>query len=116
MKRKKSARVSIANISPINPSVHFVLFLILALVLVVIVGYVMQQTAIATRARLLCPQSQTDPKDLISELSRRCADGVEYVTDSNGCNVWVCRKIPKVIGSPKNPIGSPRLLPKPPQK
>ena len=98
MKRKRSAsHRSTMSMSPIHPSMHFVLFLVLALVLVVFVGYIMQQTAISTRARVMCPQSQIDPKDLISQLSRTCAYGVEYVTDSNGCAVWVCRKAPPVV-------------------
>ena len=80
---------------------HFVLFLILALILVVIVGYIMQQTAITTRARIMCPQSETDPKDLISELSKRCTNGVEYVNDLNGCGVWTCR-LPQTLPSPRN--------------
>ncbi len=96
----KKRRASAFSVSPLHPSVHFILFLVLAFVLVVVVGYVMQQTAKATRARLLCPQVATDQVRLVEELSHRCPTGVVYATDQNGCGVWVC-KTP--VASPKSP-------------
>ena len=65
----------------------------MALILVLIVGFMMQKTARDTRAKLVCPQINENPVKLVEEMSRRCPDGVKNVKDANGCNVWVC-KIP----------------------
>lgn len=69
---------------------HFIIFLVLAFVLVMFVAVVMQQTASRTRATLMCPNSNNDANS-ISELSNRCPDGVTYTKDANGCAVWVCK-------------------------
>jgi hypothetical protein len=100
MARKRArphARTS--YISPLSPAIHFILFLVLAFILVVIVGVVMQQSAASTRAALMCPQSKVDQAKLIEELSARCPSGVEYTKDANGCQVWVCKLPPQVIPS-----------------
>lgn len=91
--------------SPLHPALHYAVFLVLALILVVVVAVILQRTASDTRARLVCPQVATDPVQLVEELSRRCPAGVEYVTDQNGCDVWVCR-LPKTSVAPTY---SPRL-------
>lgn len=88
MTKKRSARSF--SYSPIHPSLHFVLFLVLAFILVMFVAVVMQQTSTAARARLMCPKSNNTTNS-IAELSKRCADGVEYTKDANGCSVWVCK-------------------------
>lgn len=108
---KRSARLrrkSTASISPIHPALHYILFLVLALILVLIVGFMMQKTARDTRARLVCPQINEDPVKLVEELSRRCPDGVVRTRDANGCTVWVC-KLPQ-------PAQVPASKPSPVQK
>lgn len=95
-----------ASISPIHPSLHFVLFLILALLLIVVVTAVMRQTAVDTRARLLCPQRPVNLRELIPNLVKQCPAGVEYATDLNGCGTWVC-KAPVATGRPL-PMGKTR--------
>lgn len=87
-------RSSSKALSPIHPSLHFVLFLVLAFVLVMVVAFVMQQTAKTTRANLFCPQPQANQANIIEELSKRCPQGVKYVKDANKCNVWVCKEAP----------------------
>ncbi len=77
--------------TPLNPKIHYVLFLILALILIVVVGVVMQQTAADTRARLVCPNQPEDPVNLVENLSHQCPNGIQYTKDANGCGVWVCR-------------------------
>ena len=89
MARKKSHKGSIASLSPINPSVHYLLFLILALLLVIVVAGIMQKTASDTRAWLMCPKIND-----VGDLARHCPEGVEYVKDENNCGVFVC-KLPK---------------------
>ncbi len=89
-------------LSPLNPALHYVVFLALALLLIAIVAYVMQQTATDTRARLVCPQYTSDPVKLIEELSLRCPNGVKKTTDQNKCTVWVCNSPNPTISPVKN--------------
>lgn len=91
MAKRRYGRV---NISPINPSIHFILFLCLALVLVVIVTVIMKQTGESAKATLMCPnQAKTEAEqvNLIKNLSLRCKYGVEYFRDANGCYTWDCK-------------------------
>ena len=59
--------------------------------LVLIVASVMQKTAVFTRAKLICPQTDADPAKLVEDLSMRCPDGIKLTADNNGCRVWVCK-------------------------
>lgn len=90
MARKKRS-FSRKSLSPLHPYLHYILFLVMALILVVVVAVVLQQTSSATRAKLVCPNSTTDPVKTVEELSARCPNGVEYTKDANGCGVWVCK-------------------------
>lgn len=91
MAKKRSHSERSGIISPLNPALHYIVFLILALVLILVVAGLLQKTAQTTRARLVCPQAAVDPVKLVEELSRRCPTGVEFVQDNNTCGVWVCR-------------------------
>ncbi|RJR29770.1 hypothetical protein C4564_01665 [Candidatus Microgenomates bacterium] len=91
---KKRHHFSPLALSPINPSLHFILFLAIAFVLVMIVAVVMQQTSARARANLFCPQSNVDQRALIENLSANCPYGVEYTKDANRCGVWVCKNAP----------------------
>ena len=63
----------------------------MAFILVMIVAAVMQQVTTSTRAKLICPQAQTDERTLVQQLSQQCPSGVEFGTDANGCGVWTCK-------------------------
>ena len=89
MAKRSSSRG--ASISPIHPSMHFILFLAMALILVVVVAVVMQKVSVQTRASLVCPQANLDPVKLVENMSAQCPTGVEYVSDANGCGTWVCK-------------------------
>jgi len=88
-----------SNISPINPSLHFLLFLVMALILIVVVANVMTEVSKNTRAAIVCPQNNQDQVAVIENLSRNCKYGVSYTTDGNNCKTWVCKPAP--IASPK---------------
>lgn len=89
-------------ISPINPSLHYIIFLVMAFILVVVVAQVTKQVSSAARARLLCPLSQSDQTQVVQELSSRCPVGIKYERDNNGCGIWVCKNTPvKLSASPK---------------
>ncbi len=91
MAKKKSRSVKNNFISPINPSIHYALFLVLALILVIVVAIVMQKTATETRARLMCPMTKQNLALVLEETNRRCKYGVQLSKDANGCDVWVCK-------------------------
>lgn len=89
---KKKYRSSVNYISPIHPSLHFLIFLVLAFILVVVVAVFMRATAVQTRARLLCPQTALDEREVVQDLSRRCgSSGIQYAKDANGCGMWICK-------------------------
>ncbi len=99
-KRLKSSRA--LSVSPLNPAIHFILFLALAFVLVVIVSALMKQASDNARAALLCPQTAVNQTNVVEELSARCPNGVQFTKDNNGCGVWVCKTTPRVtLPSPK---------------
>lgn len=86
-KKSRSSRGSIT--SPINPSIHFVLFLILALFLVIIVAGIMQRTSQNIRASLICPQVNLAQQ--AQEVKLGCPDSkIRLGVDDNRCPVWEC--------------------------
>ena len=86
-KRRSHSRVR--YLSPINPSIHFILFLILALFLVIIVAGIMQRTGQSIRASLICPKLNLTEK--VSEVKLGCPDQKVTVTlDANRCPVVTC--------------------------
>lgn len=87
MAKRKSTS---SGISPVNPSLHYILLLVLALFLVVIVAVVMQKTAVDTRARLVCP-NMNDSSQSLQNARNQCVYGVKLSKDANGCNVWICK-------------------------
>jgi hypothetical protein len=92
------------GVSPLNPSIHFVLFLLIAFLLVVFIAFVMKQTAASTRAIFACPLGdQANNVSLVQQLSRQCSAGVEYTKDANGCGIWVC-KLSKLGAPGANPL------------
>jgi len=87
MARKKSS--GLAFFSPIDPSMHFVLFLIMALLLVFVVAAVMMQTGKNARALFVCPQVT---QGAIADKVRSCPKPytVKMVLDDNRCPVPEC--------------------------
>ena len=74
-------------ISPIDPRIHFLLFLIMALILVVFVGAVLQDTSSDARAFLFCPKKAADQLAQI----RACQPyGYKLSKDANGCDAVIC--------------------------
>lgn len=108
-KTKRSGGKSFLGVSPLDPSIHFVLFLVIAFILVVVVAVVMRATAESTRAALMCPNMRANNSAAsIEALSRQCPEGVQYVKDKNGCKVWVC-KTPMVGGTVPFESGAPTI-------
>lgn len=79
-----------SQLSPINPSLHYILLLVMALFLVIVVAIMMQKTAVDTRAKLICP-NMGNTNQTLQVLKAQCPDGVEYTKDQNGCGTWICR-------------------------
>lgn len=90
MARRKTVRRG--SLSPINPSINFVLFLILALFLVIIVAGLMQKTSQNVRAWLACPDNTNATKmfDKRIESQRSCPNTVKLMRDKDGCFTWQC--------------------------
>lgn len=78
-----------SSISPVDPSLHYILLLVLALFLVVVVAVVMQKTAVDTRARLVCP-NMNDSSLSLQNARNQCVYGMKLSKDENGCSVWTC--------------------------
>lgn len=79
-------RRNYAQYSPIDPSIHFILFLGLALVLVVLVASLLIDTSKKTRAYLFCPKQDAIPQ----QIAQDCRYGIELV-EENGCQFWKCK-------------------------
>lgn len=81
------ARRSASFVSPIDPRMHFPLFLIMVLILVIFVGAVLQNTSADARAFLFCPKNNTDHLNQI----KACEPyGYTLGKDTNGCTVVLC--------------------------
>lgn len=78
-------------ISPIDPRIHFLLFLVMALILIVFVAAVLQDTTSQARAFLMCGSQRTQ----FTEQARSCGPyGYTIEKDRNGCVVPVCNTPP----------------------
>lgn len=91
MARKKTRNKTNKFLAPINPGLHYVLFLVIGLGVLGVVTLFSLQAVKQTRAKFICPQANVDQQQLFRELSLRCLYGVEYTTDDNGCGVWICK-------------------------
>lgn len=84
--RRSAARLT----APINPSVHFLLFLIMALFLIIIVAGLMKQTGSQIRARFFCPATNFS----LSEGYRACGGKFKVGKDATGCPIIECNVLP----------------------
>jgi len=91
---KKSAR-SNAFVSPVDPRIHFVLFLVMVLILVVVVGAVMQQQSARARAFLMCPNRNLLSETDIAQKRKGCPAPykLNLTKDADGCVAVECVKV-----------------------
>jgi hypothetical protein len=73
-------------ISPIDPRIHFLLFLAMTLILIIFVAVVLQNTSSRARAYLVCGNSYK-----VVEQAAGCKPyGYKLTKDQNGCVVAEC--------------------------
>ncbi len=107
---KRRSRKSLGRVlAPINPSVHFLLFLILALFLVIIVAGLMKQTGSQIRAKFFCPTTNFN----LSEAYQACNGKFKMSKDDTGCPIYECLVSPAPAATmipvnPRNPNLAPR--------
>jgi hypothetical protein len=90
MAKRKPRRHSSNIITPINPSVHFLLFLIMALFLIIIVAGLMKQTGSDIRAKLFCPKTNFD----VTAAYQACGGKFKVIKDATGCPAYECLVMP----------------------
>jgi hypothetical protein len=110
MAKNTHRRHTFLAIDPLHPSIHFMMFLAIGLIIIVTVILAMRQANASAAARVMCPNAGADQVQLVQELSTRCSGGVDFKKDGNGCSVWSCRgaKVPlstdTKVGTPKEPF------------
>lgn len=88
---KKSAHSSHRHlISPLHPSVHFLLFLVGGLMIIISVCFALRYSS-WKNATSACAQPQDNEVTVIENVSKNCSQGVEQKVDTKGCKVWSCK-------------------------